>query len=43
MLASVVRIRPVAIAVAVPVTLDSSADGSISRVIPGGCTRTKER
>ncbi len=38
-LASVVSTRPVAIAVAVPVILDSSAAGTISRVIPGGWTR----
>ena len=38
-----VRIRPVAMAVAVPVALDSSADGTISSVIPGGWTRTNER
>ncbi len=37
-----VRIRPVAIAWAVPMASDSSADGTISRVIPGGCTSTNE-
>jgi hypothetical protein len=42
-LASVVRIRPAAIPQAVPATLPASAAGTISKVIPGGCTSTKAR
>ncbi len=38
-LASVVSTRPVAIAAAVPVILESSAAGTMSKVIPGGWTR----
>ena len=42
-LARAVRIRPMAMPHAVPVTLLRSAAGIISSVIPGGCTIRKSR
>jgi hypothetical protein len=41
--ARVVRIRPLAMPQAVPVSLLSRADGIIRTVIPGGCTNRKSR
>ena len=42
-LARTVSTRPMTMATAVPVSLPTSATGTISNVIPGGWTRTKSR